>query len=140
MLFRSGAPSFGWVRLDGPGIVAFSPTNAPWTTATFSQPGTYTLRLRVRDGELTGLDDVVVRVLSPDGPPAPPLGIALDHGVLQLWLDAVADQAYEVQFTDRLGDRAWRLLTVVAAGPARTITLHGEVPAESARYYRVIRR
>ncbi|BAY24266.1 beta-L-arabinobiosidase [Calothrix sp. NIES-2100] len=50
-----------WSKLGGPvtGTVTFIP-NAIDTTATFSAPGTYILRLTAEDGELTSHDDVFV--------------------------------------------------------------------------------
>jgi hypothetical protein len=49
-----------WSQLSGPGIVTFGDANAVDTTATFSQSGTYLLRLTAEDGELTTQDEVAV--------------------------------------------------------------------------------
>jgi len=53
-----------WVKISGPGAVIFGSANAFATTAFFSGPGTYTLRLTASDGALSTIDDVVV-VVSP---------------------------------------------------------------------------
>lgn len=55
-----------WNILSGPGSVAFENVNAPKTSATFSQGGTYQLRLSVTDGELTASDDLQVVVTAAD--------------------------------------------------------------------------
>jgi RHS repeat-associated protein len=51
-----------WSKVSGSGDVTFGTPNAPATSATFSQPGTYTLRLTASDSQLTGYDDVEVTV------------------------------------------------------------------------------
>ena len=51
-----------WSQIRGPGLVTFSEPTAGQSFATFTLPGTYTLRLSAFDGELTSNDDVVVIV------------------------------------------------------------------------------
>jgi RHS repeat-associated protein len=46
--------SYTWSKVSGPGTVTFGNPNSAATTATFSQPGTYVLELRVTDSVLTG--------------------------------------------------------------------------------------
>ena len=53
-----------WSKASGPGTVTFASPGALATTATFSQAGTYTLRLTANDGALSGFDDVVITVLT----------------------------------------------------------------------------
>ncbi len=67
-----GLPSGGslliaWSRVSGPGVVTFTNANSPNTTATFSEPGTYALRLTGNDGEKLATADVTIAVH-----PAPP--------------------------------------------------------------------
>ncbi|NUQ65488.1 MAG: DNRLRE domain-containing protein, partial [Pirellulales bacterium] len=51
-----------WSKASGPGVVSFAlPADAD-TTATFSSPGIYVLRLEAFDGERTGSDEVTVTV------------------------------------------------------------------------------
>ncbi len=57
-----GQLSVTWSKFSGPGEVAFAATNAPHTTATFSQPGNYVLRLTADDGALAATDDVAIEV------------------------------------------------------------------------------
>lgn len=63
-----GLPSGGlatlWSLVSGPGAVTFGTPTAPQTTASFSMPGTYVLRLTANDGSLTSFDDVTVIVLA----------------------------------------------------------------------------
>lgn len=57
-----GVFSASWSMVSGPGSVSFANANLAQTTATFSQAGTYLLRLNVTDGQLSGSDDVQVVV------------------------------------------------------------------------------
>jgi hypothetical protein len=62
------APSqitISWSRVSGPGTVTFSAPNAANTTATFSQAGSYVLRLTASDGPLSSSDDVSITVTTP---------------------------------------------------------------------------
>ncbi|HKE70733.1 MAG TPA: hypothetical protein VKB55_15845, partial [Nocardioidaceae bacterium] len=65
-----GAVTASWSKVTGFGTVTFGNPNAVDTTATFSDPGTYTLRLTVSDGEVTVADDVTVLVLPVGSPSA----------------------------------------------------------------------
>ena len=65
----SGALTATWTQTSGPGTTTFADATAVDTNATFSQAGTYGLRLVVGDGELTGSDTLQVVVQ-----PAPPAG------------------------------------------------------------------
>jgi hypothetical protein len=51
-----------WTKVSGFGLVSFEDATSTNTSATFSRPGTYVLRLTAADGVLTGHDDVVVSV------------------------------------------------------------------------------
>jgi RHS repeat-associated protein len=51
-----------WLEVSGPGSVTFSQQTSATTTASFSQPGTYLLRIVVSDGQLTSLSDVTINV------------------------------------------------------------------------------
>jgi len=54
-----------WEVLEGSGLVKFSDASAAKTTATFSTPGEYMLRLKGHDGELFASDILYVAVLAP---------------------------------------------------------------------------
>ena len=60
-----GAVTTTWTRTSGPGTVTFANAAAVDTTATFSQAGTYVLRLTANDGALTASDEVTVTVTDP---------------------------------------------------------------------------
>jgi hypothetical protein len=51
-----------WTKVSGSGTVTFADAAQPRTTATFSLPGTYVLRLSATDTQLTASDDVTVTV------------------------------------------------------------------------------
>jgi hypothetical protein len=54
----------GWSKASGPGTVTFADPSAVDTTASFSQSGTYVLRLTADDGELNDSDDITITVNS----------------------------------------------------------------------------
>ncbi len=57
-----GQLTFGWAKFSGPGDIALADANALSTTATFSQPGNYVVRLTATDGDLATTADVTVEV------------------------------------------------------------------------------
>ncbi|HWS87495.1 MAG TPA: RHS repeat-associated core domain-containing protein [Pyrinomonadaceae bacterium] len=59
-----------WSKVSGPGPVAFGDARAPATTATFTEPGTYVLRLSAADTLLVSKDEVTVTVVPRNQPPA----------------------------------------------------------------------
>jgi hypothetical protein len=56
------ALTYTWTRASGPGTVTFSTPNALATTATFSAPGVYTLRLTVSDTSLSNSDEINITI------------------------------------------------------------------------------
>jgi uncharacterized protein (DUF1800 family) len=56
------ALTYAWSEVSGVGSVTFGSPNALTTSATFSGPGTYTLRLTVSDSQISRTDDVLVLV------------------------------------------------------------------------------
>jgi pectate lyase len=88
-----GLPAAGnltttWTRVSGPGSVNFANPTAIDTTASFSTAGTYVLRLRANDGELSTSDDVAITV-NPPPPPPPSAGQAVTSFTL---INADTDQ------------------------------------------------
>lgn len=59
--------SISWTKVSGSGTVTFSSPSTALTTASFSQAGTYTLRLTASDTALTTSDDVTV-IVNPSQP------------------------------------------------------------------------
>jgi len=53
-----------WTKESGPGTVTFGDASQVDTTATFSETGTYVLRLTADDSDLTGFDEVTIIVVS----------------------------------------------------------------------------
>jgi len=70
---KDGTIKTAWSKASGPGKVTFANASAPVTTATFSAPGVYVLKLAAGVGELTGVSTLAVKVISP--PPAKELGL-----------------------------------------------------------------
>jgi len=55
-----GAVTTGWTKQSGPGTVTFGSASAVDTTATFSAPGIYVLRLTANDSVLSAFDELTV--------------------------------------------------------------------------------
>jgi RHS repeat-associated protein len=72
-----GAVTTTWGVVSGPGPVAIANPAATSTTASFSQPGTYVLRLTAFDGALASTGDVTITVQ-----PAPGAGLPPDPGTV----------------------------------------------------------
>ncbi len=64
-----------WTQQAGPGVATFGDPASASTTATFSAPGVYTLRLTASDGDVTAFDEVLVDVDDPNAPPVADAGV-----------------------------------------------------------------
>jgi RHS repeat-associated protein len=64
-----GSLTVQWTKVSGPGTVAFSAPDRVTTTAAFSDPGAYVLRLTASDSELTASSEVNIAVNGPNQPP-----------------------------------------------------------------------
>lgn len=62
-----------WSKVSGPGNVIFANAGAITTTASFSLPGVYTLRLTANDSQFSSSDDAIITVLAPPPPNQPPV-------------------------------------------------------------------
>jgi hypothetical protein len=62
----SGALSYEWVKISGPGTAVASNPNAEDTSVCFSMPGVYVFRLTSSDGELSASDDVAITIEAAD--------------------------------------------------------------------------
>ncbi|MFH1764793.1 MAG: hypothetical protein ABIF09_11430 [Gemmatimonadota bacterium] len=62
-------PKLSWTKESGPGAVGFADAAAPVTTATFSAPGTYVVKLTADNGEstVTSTFEVMVETGPPPG-------------------------------------------------------------------------
>jgi hypothetical protein len=58
----SNVLTFAWSKVSGPGTVNFLSTTDPNTTATFTQSGTYVIRLTATDGTLSSTSDATIVV------------------------------------------------------------------------------
>ncbi len=67
-----------WAMLSGPGAVTFADSSAAVTLATFSEVGTYSLRLVGDDSQLANIDDMTVKVLPPNDAPIVSAGADLE--------------------------------------------------------------
>jgi len=79
-----GSLTVRWSTLSGPATATFANPNAPQTTATFSEPGTYFLRMTANDGELSSTGDVRVTVNAAPTANQPPVVSAGNDQVISL--------------------------------------------------------
>ena len=102
-----GPYTVAWSQASGPGTATFAAA-AEDTTASFSMPGVYVLRLTADDGELTGDDSVTITVeeeVAPPPPPAPTSTTEVFEGSLnrkwpaRTYETTVADGAVEATLT-----------------------------------------
>jgi len=56
---------FTWSKVSGPGKVIFENRRDPVTTATFSEPGEYVLRLTARENRQKGFSELLVKAVNP---------------------------------------------------------------------------
>ncbi|HET7293056.1 MAG TPA: Calx-beta domain-containing protein, partial [Vicinamibacteria bacterium] len=82
-----------WGLVSGPATVSFSDPASLTTTAQFSQPGSYVLRLTATDTELVGQDDVLILVYPPNQAPVVSAGpdVTTDLGTFPLLDGSVSD-------------------------------------------------
>jgi len=73
--------TIAWSKVSGPGSVTFANANSASTTASFSEPGSYVLRLTASDTAFTVGDETAVTVYPANQPPVvnagPDLGVYL---------------------------------------------------------------
>lgn len=62
-----GRITTAWTKTSGPGTVGFLDSSKPVTTATFSSPGAYVLKLTATDGALSSSDEVQITVGGNEG-------------------------------------------------------------------------
>ena len=77
-----GALTTAWSAVSGPGGVTFDNASAINTSAHFSQPGTYVLRLEANDGALVGSDELTVTVDALPPAPTGPISLEAESGTL----------------------------------------------------------
>jgi len=76
----SGTLTTTWSVVSGPGVVTFDNLNSLATTAGFSAPGAYVLRLTANDSQLQGSDDVTINVQGPATPVLTINDVSLNEG------------------------------------------------------------
>ena len=85
----TGAERVFWSKVSGPGGVWFEPDNAAATDVTFSESGSYVLRLTAESGGAAASADVTVSVADSSGT------VALDDGLRIHWPMDIGNAAME---------------------------------------------
>jgi len=89
-----------WSVLSGPALVTFASANALNTTASFSEAGTYVLRLAASDSQSIGTDDLVVVVNSDPSSNQPPAATAGPDQTIALHGNLVVNPSDEQLLVD----------------------------------------
>jgi RHS repeat-associated protein len=118
-----------WLQVSGPGAVTFADPASAATTATFPGPGTYVVRLRAGDGELTARDDVTVLVFGTAPSGAPPVA-AISSPAPGTRITAAVD-VFGTARSDTLA--GWQLEYRLDGDPTFTRFASGTAPVENAR-------
>ena len=103
--------TYAWHQVAGPAEVAFASPTTAQTAATFSTPGTYVVRLRASDSELSAADDVTITIqaTAPNGAPptatltSPAAGTRIT-GPVSVVGSALSDSLASWQLEHRLRD------------------------------------
>lgn len=83
-----------WSKLSGPGTVTFGNATALSTTANFSAPGIYVLRLTGSDGALSASDDFIITVNATGGTGLLSVNFAPTPGNTDLTTEGTSDWAH----------------------------------------------
>jgi len=83
-----------WSQIGGPGIVNFANSNALSTTASFSSPGVYGVRLSASDGVLTRVDDLTITVNPPSSGLLTVVNDPTPSGTIDLSAEGTSDWAH----------------------------------------------
>jgi len=119
-----------WSKVSGPGTVTFANPQAPATTATFSLPGAYVLRLAATDGALVGSDVTSVVVRPRNRPPnvnAGPDKVVTMPAAANL-MGVVTDDGLSPASV--LITSAWSQVS----GPGNTLFSNAQAPATTATF------
>jgi hypothetical protein len=139
-----GQVTSSWSMISGPGTVTFVNPNSPTTTASFSAPGTYVLRLTATDGALQGTDEITITVQ--DGTTEPlhietvSVEVSGQNPTLEFSFKTTPFVSYTIQYRDTLVGGIWqKLRDVSATATAQMMNITdpsiGNVPK---RYYRIV--
>jgi PKD repeat protein len=99
-----GTTTHTWSQVSGPGSVGFADAAGLATSATFSSPGSYVLRLTASDSLLTAFDELTVSLpppLTADAGPNPPAG---SEGGTSTFMGSAAGGLPPLAYTWNFGD------------------------------------
>ena len=151
-----------WTQVSGPGNVVFAEPGALDTTALFSEPGSYIVRLTVSDGEFVGQDDARVTVIDPTAAATVERRITvssddveerisngtlyLDGSDIELGFDGARTQLVGLRFPDLAIPpgvnvrAAWiQFMADEAGASAASLTIQGEASANPATFTAAVR-
>ena len=131
-------PTAAWSKVSGPGTVTFADPRAAVTTATFSEPGTYVLKVIASNGSAIAESTLTVKVELP--PPATPLAPVFTgpyavtspmwssrvKALITTWIPHCIDQCERADLVQGPGSGAGGLDNFIEAGKALRGEPHGK--------------
>lgn len=126
-----------WTQVSGPSGSVFADVELAQTSVSFSQDGTYLLRLTASDGQVTTFDDTEVAVLrSPLSPPRITGFHPIAGGQFRLQFEGTAPETFSVQVSTNL--QTWEPLnaTLQASNGLYQFT-DPAAPSAPQRFYRL---
>ena len=138
-----GIVSVVWSKTSGPGTVTFGDAHQLNTTAGFSAPGSYVLRLTASDGALSTFGEVTIMAKSDGSLPIVLTSVAwinTPSPAVQFSFNATPGMGYTVQYRDSLSSGTWmKLKDATGTDGNPSIEVTDPVAAGSTgRWYRVV--
>lgn len=138
-----GVVTVGWDKVSGPGNVVFSTPMLWSTSAVFSQPGQYILRLTANDGASVVSDDVTVTVTGSTAPPPVVQSLTISGAsepTVTFGFTVTAGCRYRIECRDSLSEGNWETLQTYPVQAESGVILVSDVmaPDRPSRYYRVV--
>jgi hypothetical protein len=128
-----GSMTLNWSKISGPGTVGFANSNAASTTATFSQPGTYVLRLAANDGEVKVSDETTVTITNS----LRITSIQSSGATITLRWTSLSGKVYRVEYKNSLSDPNWTNLSGDVTATSSLTTWSDTTASTPGRFYRV---
>ncbi len=99
--------STNWSKVSGPGTVIFVAPNVTVSPASFSEAGTYVLRLTANDSQLAASDDITITVIDPRVFPHADFVVPQSSGTAGAFVIAPAGSAAVAQLLDSNVNTFW---------------------------------
>jgi hypothetical protein len=121
-----------WTKYSGPGTVTFGDASQAATTASFSEPGVYTLMLSANDSVHAAARDAAVITVTM------PVSLSRSGNNLLIAFPTVTNQKYRVERSSNLASGTWSIVADNIVGTGSTVQITDSGAGSSAQaFYRV---